>query len=155
MNNRERQEQLYAQKQVNSKPDPRVITPAPRTTRSSTMIKSEVLPGTEIIPVSYNDLADLPTTFPPSVHNNASTTEIDFGTTPIIEKSFTITDANITSLSNVIVQIAYVVPTGKELDELEFDTFDFRCVSSSGSFILYARSLEGYVADKFKINYIY
>jgi hypothetical protein len=79
--------------------------------------------------------------------------EIDFGTTPIEEKSFSITNTSITATSVIMAQIAYVVPTGKELDELEFDSFDFRCVAGAGSFTLYARSLEGLVADKFVINY--
>jgi len=54
-----------------------------------------------------------------------------------------------------MVQLAYVAPTGKSLDELEFDSFDFRAVAGAGSFLLHARSLEGYVADKFKIFYSY
>jgi hypothetical protein len=48
-----------------------------------------------------------------------------------------------------------VAPTGKSLDELEFDSFDFRAVAGAGNFTLYARSLEGLVADKYKINYSY
>jgi hypothetical protein len=82
-------------------------------------------------------------------------TEIDFGTTPVYEASFTITDSEVTTSSIIVAQIAYVAPTGKELDELEFDFFDFRCTPGTGSFTLYARSLEGLVADKFKINYSY
>jgi hypothetical protein len=82
-------------------------------------------------------------------------TEIDFGSTPVIEKSFVITNSILTTDYLITAQIAYVAPTGKELDELEFDVFDFRCVSGSGNFTLHARSLEGYVADKFKINYTY
>lgn len=80
-------------------------------------------------------------------------TEIDFGTTPVEEKDFTISNANIVSTSNIIVQLAYVAPTDKELDELEFDSFDFRSYAGTGTFTLHARALEGYVADKFKINY--
>jgi hypothetical protein len=91
----------------------------------------------------------------PSNLGYISQTEIDFGTTPVDEKTFTITDANISVSSEVMVQLAYVAPTGKEIDELEFDSFDFRAVAGAGSFTLYARSLEGLVADKFKINYAY
>jgi hypothetical protein len=82
-------------------------------------------------------------------------TEIDFGSTPVIEKNFVITNSILTTSCLITAQIALIAPTGKELDELEFDTFDFRCVAGTGNFTLYARSLEGYVADKFKINYIY
>jgi hypothetical protein len=81
--------------------------------------------------------------------------EIDFGATPIEEKDFTITNTAIVPTSLITAQIAYVAPTGKSLDELEFDSFDFRCVAGTGSFTIHARALEGYVADKFKINYSY
>ena len=84
-----------------------------------------------------------------------SQTEIDFGSTPVDEKTFTITDSHINTSSEIMVQLAYVAPTGKEIDELEFDSFDFRAVAGSGNFTLYARSLEGLVADKFIINYSY
>ena len=80
-------------------------------------------------------------------------TEIDFGTIPIYEKEFTIVDTDISAASNIIAQLAYVAPTEKELDELEFDNLDFRCAPGAGSFTLYVRSLEGLVADKFKVNY--
>jgi hypothetical protein len=82
-------------------------------------------------------------------------TEIDFGSTPIEEKTFTITDANITTSSIITGSIAYEAPTGKELDELEFDNFDLMFVAGTGQCTLYARSLNGYVADKFKLNYAY
>jgi hypothetical protein len=81
--------------------------------------------------------------------------EVDFGSTPVESATFTITDTNITAASNIVGQIAYVAPTGKDLDELEFDSFDLRFAPGAGQCTLYARSLEGYVADKFKINYSY
>jgi hypothetical protein len=81
--------------------------------------------------------------------------EIDFGATPILEKDFTITDAGVVAASIITMQLAYVAPTGKDLDELEFDSFDFRCAPGSGTFTLHARALEGLVADKFKVNYSY
>jgi hypothetical protein len=80
--------------------------------------------------------------------------EIDFGSTPVDHATFTITDATITSNMWIIVQLAYVAPTGKDLDELEFDSFDFRAIAGTGSFTLYAQSLQGYVSDKFKVNYV-
>lgn len=80
-------------------------------------------------------------------------TEIDFGATPVESATFTITDSDITTASKIIGQIAYVAPTGKELDELEFDSFDIKFAPAAGSCTLFIRSLEGYVADKFKLNY--
>jgi hypothetical protein len=82
-------------------------------------------------------------------------TEIDFGATPVDTTTFIITDVNVTTSSIITGQMAYVAPTDKDLDELEFDSFDLRFAAGSGQFTLVARSLEGLVADKFKINYSY
>ena len=82
-------------------------------------------------------------------------TEIDFGTTPVLQKTFTITDAGVSAASFIMAQLAYVAPTGKSLDELEFDSFDFRAAPGTGNFTLHARALEGSVAGNFKINYLY
>jgi hypothetical protein len=82
-------------------------------------------------------------------------TEIDLGSTPVYEATFTITDANITTSSVIVGYIAYVAPTGKDIDELEFDNFDLRFAPAAGSCTLYARSLEGLVEGKFKVNYSY
>lgn len=82
------------------------------------------------------------------------TTEVDFGSTPIEEKSFTITDTNATTSHKVIAQIAYLAPTGKDLDEVEMDSFTLRGVSNAGSVTIFITCLTGLVIDKFKITYI-
>lgn len=81
-------------------------------------------------------------------------TEIDFGTTPVSEKSFTITDTSVLVTSQLIGNVAYEAPTGKDLDELEMDSLDLKFAPDVGQFTLYARGLDGYIADKFKINYL-
>ncbi len=81
-------------------------------------------------------------------------TEIDFGTIPVSEKSFTITDASVVVTSRIIGNVVYETPTGKELDELEMDSLDLKFAPGSGQFTLYARGLDGYIADKFKVNYL-
>ncbi len=81
-------------------------------------------------------------------------TEIDFGVTPVSEKSFTITDVDVVVTSQLIGNVAYEAPTGKDLDELEMDSLDLKFSPGSGQFILYARGLDGYIADKFKVNYL-
>ena len=50
--------------------------------------------------------------------------------------------------------MAYEAPTGKDLDELDMDGLDLKFGPGTGQFTLYARGLDGYVADKFKINYL-
>jgi hypothetical protein len=82
-----------------------------------------------------------------------SQTEIDFGTTPVAEASFLITDAAVTPSSRLLGVVAYVAPTGKDLDELDMDGIDLKFAPGSGQFTLYARGLDGYVADKFIIYY--
>lgn len=82
-------------------------------------------------------------------------TEIDFGTTPVSESSFTITDASVTATSKIICTVSYEAPTGKDQDELEMDDLQLRVAPASGQFTLYAKTADGsYVADKFKINYL-
>ncbi len=81
-------------------------------------------------------------------------TEIDFDTMPISEKSFVIIDASVLVTSQLIGNVAYEAPTGKDLDELEMDGLDLKFAPGVGQFTLYARGLDGYIADKFKINYL-
>lgn len=90
----------------------------------------------------------------PTAAASISQTEIDFGTTPVAEASFLITDAAVTASSKLIGTVAYVAPTGKDLDELEMDGLDLKFAPGTGQFTLYARGLDGYVADTFKINYL-
>lgn len=81
-------------------------------------------------------------------------TEIDFGASLISYKEFTITDAAVSATSKIIVQMAYVAPTGKDLDEVEADRFYFLAAPGTGDFVLYAECLTGRVKGKFKINYM-
>ncbi len=81
-------------------------------------------------------------------------TEIDFGATPIGEALFIITDTSVSTSSQIIGSVAYEAPTGKELDELEMDTIALKFAPGTGQFTIYAKGLEGYLADKFKINYL-
>jgi hypothetical protein len=91
---------------------------------------------------------------PGASSTNIKQTEIDFGTTPISEASFTITDADVSLSSQLIGLVAYEAPTGKDLDELEMDGLDLKFAPGVGQFTIYARGLDGYIADKFKINYL-
>ena len=82
-------------------------------------------------------------------------TEVDFGTTPVADATFTITDASVSTSSQLIASLAYETPTGKDLDELEFDNFEIICKPAAGSFDMLIRTTDGsLVADKFKINYL-
>ena len=86
--------------------------------------------------------------------SSVSQTEIDFGTTPVAEMGFTIADASVTPASKITGSVAYQAPTGKDLDELEMDELDLKFGPGSGQLTIYARGRDGYIADKFKVNYI-
>lgn len=103
----------------------------------------------------YNRFTDPLPDFDSAGKAGASQTEIDFGTTPVESGSFTITDSNVDPTSYIVAQVAYVAPTGKDLDELDMDTLSIACSSgSSGTFTMFVRSTDGsYLADTFKINY--
>ena|SRR3990167_10978546 len=80
-------------------------------------------------------------------------TEIDFGSTPVSEAAFTITDPAVDTSCHLVGTVAYVAPTDKDLDELEMDSFDLKFAPGDGQFTLRVTCLTGYVADKFKVNY--
>ena len=81
-------------------------------------------------------------------------TEIDFGTTPVAEASFTISDSAVTTASRLVGSVSYDAPTGKDQDEIEMDQIELNFTPGDKQFTLYARGLTGYVADKFKVNYL-
>jgi hypothetical protein len=91
---------------------------------------------------------------PGASSTNIKQTEIDFGTTPVAEASFTVTDADVSATNQLIGSVAYEAPTGKDLDELDMDGLDLKFAPGIGEFTIYARGMDGYVADKFKINYL-
>lgn len=91
---------------------------------------------------------------PGASSTNIKQTEVDFGSTPIPEQSFTITDAAVSLSNQLIAMIAYEAPTGKDLDELEMDAIDIKVAPGTGEFTLFIKGLEGYLHDKFKVNYL-
>lgn len=90
----------------------------------------------------------------PTAAASISQTEIDFGSTGVSEASFVITDAAVSGTSKLIGTVAYVAPTGKDLDELDMDQLDLKFAPGTGEFTLYATALnECLVAGAFVINY--
>jgi len=82
-------------------------------------------------------------------------TEVDFGTTPVADGTFVVVDAAVTAADQIITNVAYEAPTGKDLDEIEMDVLDIRAAAGAGQFTLYVTAVDGsYLHDKFKINYI-
>ncbi len=83
----------------------------------------------------------------------AKQTEIDFGTTPVASMSFVISDELVFPDSRIIASIAYEAPDDKDLDETEIDPIILICAPGLQQFTIHAKALEGYVADKFRVNY--
>lgn len=82
--------------------------------------------------------------------------EVDWGANATNEcfKEFVIVDASLTGSEYIIAQVAYEAPTGKDVDELEFDAFVCMCSPAVGQFRLAMHSLLGPAHGTFKINYI-
>jgi hypothetical protein len=59
--------------------------------------------------------------------------EVDFGATPVFEALFGVVDANVTPSSHILMEVAYVAPTGRDLDEVEMESFSCRCAPGSGA----------------------
>ena len=96
-----------------------------------------------------------PTLIGPSAGSfSVKQTEIDFGSLPVSEKSFTISDVSVSPTSHIVGTVAYEAPTGKDLDELDMDALDLKFGPGSGQFTLYVTGRDGYIADKFKVNYV-
>jgi hypothetical protein len=82
-------------------------------------------------------------------------TEVDFGTTPVTDATFTVTDASITGTSKIMVTESGSIGTGRVAsgDSL-WDTISYSCVPAAGSFTLYARA-SGAVVGYRKLFYTY
>jgi len=81
--------------------------------------------------------------------------ELDFGASAVWFKTFTISDAGITSTSKIVAVQSGAAATDREADENETDALILRCVPATGSMTVYADALRGPVSGKFKINYVY
>lgn len=90
-----------------------------------------------------------------TVNPSITQAEIDVGATPVAEATVAVTDAGISTSSKIIGGLAYIAPTDKDLDELEMDALDILFEPGTGSMNVLIKGLEGYIADKFKIWYMF
>lgn len=83
-------------------------------------------------------------------------TEIDFGTVgtdkPVVEKTFTITNASITPTSKIIATESGATATGRQDGDSLWDSISYACTPATGSFTLFAKA-SGSVIGKRKVNY--
>ena len=80
--------------------------------------------------------------------------EIDFGSTPVYDATFTITDAAITSSAKkVIVNPCGKAATGRTADDWQWDGAVFAANPGTGSATVYATFSPGPIVGKRKIQY--
>lgn len=79
--------------------------------------------------------------------------EIDFGSTPVYEATFSVSDARVSGTRLVSVSPSGNAPTGLTSDEWLWDAIGFAALPGSGSFTLYAHAEPGPVSGKRKILY--
>lgn len=82
------------------------------------------------------------------------TVEIDFGLSAVRDKTFTITDADVTPDSLIMANHSAKASTGKSQDENEMDSLILKVVSGTGQFTLYATANPTLVAGTFNITYL-
>ena len=87
---------------------------------------------------------------------NIKQTEIDFGNmVSITDKTFTVTDADVSSSSQLLAQVLHIAPSdGRSVDEIQWESFDMFCKPATGSFDLNMRSRLGSVMGKFVVAYL-
>lgn len=82
-------------------------------------------------------------------------TELDFGSTPIANKKFTVTDSNITDTMKIMVSISYDIPTGGVDGDAEaFEGMTIMASAGTGQCFIYCSSPFDDLDGKVKVNYM-
>jgi len=80
--------------------------------------------------------------------------EIDLGASAIKDKKFTITDAEVSTDSLILIGHSAKAATGRQQDENEMDALFCRAAPGTGEFTLYVTVLTGRASGKYRINYL-
>lgn len=104
-------------------------------------------------PLTDNDKGLATTYFVNNAPIKSTVVEVDFGSTPAHEKTFTITDATVINTDWVSARIEDIASTNKSKDDIEMESFYIMASANTGSIDVLIRSLQGRVQDKFKIRY--
>jgi hypothetical protein len=79
--------------------------------------------------------------------------EVDFGSTPQWTKTFTVTDANVTTATRVAVVPSGNVATGRVGNDAEWDSLICTALPAAGSFTLTVAAFPGPVVGARKVQY--
>lgn len=89
---------------------------------------------------------------PPSA--SATNVEVDFGSTPVTEATFVVTDAAVSGTSKILVSESGTAATGRAAGDALWDSISCAAVPGSGSFTLYCKANPGPVVDKRTLSYM-
>jgi hypothetical protein len=79
--------------------------------------------------------------------------EVDFGSEPVWDKTFTITDAGVTALSDVAVVPSGRIATGRVGNDAAWDNLLLAATPAAGSFELTALAVPGPVVGRRIVQY--
>lgn len=79
--------------------------------------------------------------------------EVDFGSTPQWSKTFTVTDANVTTTARVAVVPSGNVATGRVGNDADWDSLICTALPATGSFALTVAAFPGPVVGRRKVQY--
>jgi hypothetical protein len=83
-----------------------------------------------------------------------TTVELDFGSTPVTSKQFTVIDGTISGTSKVVIVQSGAAATGRQADENEMDPLGVSATPGTGQMTVMAHALRGSVIGKYKFNYM-
>lgn len=81
-------------------------------------------------------------------------TELDFGTKPVADAIFTVTDVAITGTSKIMCTESGNTATGRAAGDAQWDSVAYSALAGTGSFTVYARP-SGAIVGKRKMFYTY
>ncbi len=88
-----------------------------------------------------------------AIFGKTTEVEIDFGSYPVTEKEFTITNVLAATTSFILIHPSGNIPSSGSLDEWLWDSINFAAKGNTGNFTLYAKA-SGLISGKRKILYI-
>lgn len=91
----------------------------------------------------------------PTAPVNIKQTEVGFGLVAYKDEAeFVVVDGDVSPASQIVGNIAYEAPTGKDLDELEMDSINLKFAPGVGELKIFVKGLDGSLEGNFKVNYL-
>lgn len=100
--------------------------------------------------VSFNGSANI--TISASV--TVTEIEVDFGSVPITSATFNVTDAIVSTSSNIMISLTGKTATGRVGNDYTWDSISYSAVPGTGNFVLDAVINNGSVVGKRKLIYL-